>query len=108
MNGHNGYAVFFFPQALEVLGDAIRPYLQDSPAGPHVACEEVDTAGAFVEMTLRGKTPEGRDVALELMVPASMVLMVVSTQQEDAFGFRPHAPAVPTPPAPVPEGGEGH
>lgn len=101
MNGHAGYAVFFFPQALEALGGAIKPYLQDSPAGPHIACDEVDTAGGFVEMTLRGKTPEGRDVTLELMVPASMVLMIVSTQQDDVFGFRPHQAAPPaTPDAP--------
>ena len=97
MNGPAGYAVFFFPQALEALGGAIKPYLQDSPAGPHIACDEVDTAGGFVEMTLRGKTPEGRDVTLELMVPASMVLMIVSTQQDDAFGFRPHQVDAPAP-----------
>lgn len=88
MNGPAGYAVFFFPQALEALGGAIQPYLRDSPAGPHVPCDEVDTAGGFVEMTLRGKTPEGKDVTLELMVPASMVLMIVSTQQDGGFGFR--------------------
>lgn len=90
MNGHAGYAVFFFPQALEALGDAIKPYLQDGPTGPHVACDEVDTAGGFIEMTLRGKTPEGKDVALELMLPSSMVLMIVSSQQDGSFGFRPH------------------
>ena len=38
MNDTSGYAVFFFPQALEVLGDPIRPFLQEGPAGPHVAC----------------------------------------------------------------------
>lgn len=75
-----------------MLGDAIRPYLQDSPVGPHVACAEVDTAGAFVEMTLRGRTQEGRELTVELMVPSGMVLMIVSSQQEDTFGFRPHAP----------------
>ncbi|MCA0395191.1 MAG: hypothetical protein LCH70_13935 [Proteobacteria bacterium] len=99
MNGKGGYAVFFFPQALEVLGGAIKPYLQDSLTGPHVACDEVDTAGGFVEMTLHGRTPEGRDVKLELMVPSSMVLMIVSTQQDGSFGFRPHQPEVPATPA---------
>ena len=33
MNDKNGYAVFFFPQALEALGDAIKPYLQEGKAG---------------------------------------------------------------------------
>lgn len=95
MNGQSGYAVFFFPQALEALGEAIKPYLQESSAGPHVACEEVDTAGGFTELTLRGKTAEGRDVTVELMVPSSMVLMIVSSQQDGAFGFRPHPTAMP-------------
>ena len=32
MNASEGYAVFFFPQALEALGDAIKPYLREGPA----------------------------------------------------------------------------
>ena len=38
MNESDGYAVFFFPQALEALGEAIKPYLLDGPAGAHVLC----------------------------------------------------------------------
>lgn len=87
MNDSNGYAVFFFPQALEALGDPIRPFLQDGPAGPHVACTSIDTGGAFIEMMIEGRTPEGRALSLELMVPAGMVRMVVSTQSEGLFGF---------------------
>ena len=69
MNESNGYAVFFFPQALEALGDAIKPYLQDGPMGPHVICNEIDTGGALLEMTIQGVTSEGKTVMLELMVP---------------------------------------
>lgn len=87
MNDTNGYAVFFFPQALEVLGEPIRPFLQDGPAGPHVACTTIDTGGAFIEMTIDGRTPEGHEISLELMVPSGMVRMVVSTQSEAMFGF---------------------
>lgn len=87
MNDTNGYAVFFFPQALDALGEAIKPFLQDGPAGPHVACVTVDTGGAFIEMTLEGRTPEGAAVELDLMVPSGMVRMIVSTQNEAAFGF---------------------
>ncbi|MDH5834898.1 hypothetical protein [Luteimonas kalidii] len=90
MNGNSGYAVFFYPQALEALGEAIKPYLQEGEAGPHISCSEVDTAGAFVEMTMFGRTAEGQDVTLELMVPSSMVRMIVSSQQAGSFGFRPH------------------
>ena len=92
MNESNGYAVFFFPQALEALGDAIKPYLQDGPTGPHVLCNEIDTGGALLEMTIQGVATDGKPVMLELMVPGSMVRMVVSSQCEASFGFGPRLP----------------
>ena len=87
MNESAGYAVFFFPPALEALGEAIKPYLQDGPAGPHVSCREVDTAGAFIEMTLEARAADGRQVVLELMVPGNMVRMIVSAHSDEEFGF---------------------
>lgn len=92
MNGRNGYAVFFYPQALEALGEAIKPYLRDGPAGQHVPCDEIDTAGALIEMTLHGRSADGADVSLEVMVPGSMVRMIVSTQGDGSFGFGPRSP----------------
>ncbi len=83
----SGYAVFFFPPALEALGDAIKPYLQMGPAGPFVPCREVDTAGAFLEMILEGRAPDGRTVELELMVPGNMVRMIASARADVEFGF---------------------
>lgn len=107
MEDSNGYAVFFFPQAVEALGEAIKPYLQDGPAGEHVMCREIDTGGALVEMTLDGRTEDGRQVALELMVPTSMVRMIVSARADGTFGFGPRvrvvesvASALPTTAAP--------
>ncbi|QIL20090.1 hypothetical protein [Thermomonas sp. HDW16] len=104
MNDSAGYAVFFFPPALEALGDAIKPYLQDGPAGPHVPCREIDTAGAFIELTLEGRAPDGREVALELMVPGNMVRMIVSAHSDGEFGFYDRskpmaAPVLPASPA---------
>ncbi|MBN7138188.1 hypothetical protein A7A76_03665 [Lysobacter enzymogenes] len=89
MNETQGYAVFFFPQALEALGEAIRPYLLEGPAGPHVLCKEIDTGGAFTEMTLEGRTADGREMTLELMVPGNMLRMIVSAHGEGSFGFGP-------------------
>lgn len=102
MNETQGYAVFFFPQALEALGEAIRPYLLDGPAGPHVLCKEIDTGGAFTEMTLEGRTADGRDLTLELMVPGSMVRMIVSAHGEGSFGFGPRTARPPAKPAGAP------
>ena len=87
MNGKGGFAVFFYPQALEALGEAIKPYLQDGPLGAHIPCREVDTSGAFVELTVEGQTAQGQKVALDLMVPGSMVRMIVSAHGDNEFGF---------------------
>lgn len=87
MSEASGYAVFFFPQALEALGVAVHPYLADGPAGPYVPCREVDTGGPFVELTLEGKAPDGRTVEVELMVPGQMVRMIVSARSDSEFGF---------------------
>src|SRR6478735_9595418 len=123
MNDANGYAVFFFPQALEALGEAIKPYLQDGSVGPHVLCNEIDTSGSLIEMTMRATAGDGKPVALELMVPTSMVRMIVSSQSDGTFGFGPRGaiaaittalpPVGPTAspptaqPAALPEGGPG-
>ncbi len=88
MNDSSGYAVFFYPPALEALGEAIKPYLQEGPLGPHVACREIDTGGAFVEMTIEGQAADGRKVALALMVPGNMVRMIVSAHGDYGFGFQ--------------------
>ncbi|MGY0558316.1 MULTISPECIES: hypothetical protein [unclassified Lysobacter] len=94
MDDHNGYAVFFFPQALEALGEAIKPYLGEGKAGVHVVCREVDTGGSMIKMTLDGRTSAGELIELELMVPGSMVRMIASARSEEAFGFGPRV-AVP-------------
>ncbi|MBJ6982522.1 hypothetical protein [Luteimonas sp. MC1572] len=113
MKGRDGYAVFFFPQALEALGEAIKPYIQDNPVvGQHLSCDEIDTGGGLIEMTMKGRMPTGEDVTLEMMVPASMVRMVVSRQSGGLFGFGPRTYdeattvlpviAAPAPPAAAP------
>ena len=82
------YAVFFFPQALEVLGDAIKPYLTEGPHGVHIVCAEIDTGGVFCELTIQGQNTEGKKIELELMVPSSMIRLIVSLHGEDGvFGF---------------------
>lgn len=87
MNESEGYAVYFFPQALEALGEAIKPYLVEAAAGSHVLCSQIDTSGSLVEMTLHGNTQGGNDIEVELMVPSGMIRMIVSAHSNDAFGF---------------------
>ena len=92
-----GYVVYFFDQALEALGEPIKPYLQE---GNCVLCREVDTAGSLVEMTLDARTPDGTQVKVELMVPTQMVRMIVSAHGDEKFGFHPRIPIAPTSPLP--------
>lgn len=105
MNDAHGYVVFFFPQALEVLGEPFRHYLLGAPGAEHVLCREIDTGGAFISMMIDGQTKDGRPVQIQLMVPSSMVRMVVSAQGDEAFGFRPRAGiGIAAPPALPPVG----
>lgn len=89
MNEVKGYAVFFHDKALETLGEALKPYLRESPRGAHVQCEEIDTSGAFVEMLLKRANREGNWTEIELMIPAGAIRMIVSCQSDGTFGFGP-------------------
>jgi hypothetical protein len=87
MTDPKNYAVFLFPQAIDVLGDPIKPYLRDAPGGPHIVCTEIDASGALFEMTLAGKGPTGESLELELMLPTSMIRLVMSMHGEHEIGF---------------------
>lgn len=82
------YAVYFHPQAIEVLGEAIKPYLTESAEGRHVLCHEIDTSGPFCEMTLVKSDEKGKPVECEVMIPSAMIRLVISiTGAETDFGF---------------------
>ena len=81
------YAVFLYPQALEALGDPIKPYVRDAPLGPHIVCAEIDASGPFFGMTLAGQGVQGQPLSLEIMVPSSMVRLVMSMHGEHEIGF---------------------
>ena len=104
------YAVFLHAAAVAALGDPIKPYLSTGAYGPHVVCREIDSGGAFFEMTIEGRDNAGRLVVVELMIPSAMVQMVVSTHSDGLFGFHSNqvrddelvpgfSPAVPAQPA---------
>ncbi len=87
MTDQTMFAVFIHAAALEALGEPIKPYLSDGAHGPHVMCREIDSGGAFFEMTIEGTDADGHTVELELMIPSAMVRMVVSTHSDGLFGF---------------------
>ena len=82
------YAVYFHPQALDVLGDAILPYLSESAAGKYLSCREIDTGGSFCELELAGTNAEGKPLDVQLMIPTGMIRLVISTAGTEVdFGF---------------------
>ncbi len=81
------YAVFLFPQAMEALGDAIKPYLRDGAGGAHIVCSEVDASGPLFGMTLVGAGPNKERLELEIMLPVSMIKLVMSMHGEHDIGF---------------------
>lgn len=88
MSDQRTYAVYFHPQALDVLGTAIKPYLTESAEGSHVLCHEIDTSGSFCEMTLVKANEKGQPVECEVMIPSGMVRLVISiSRAETDFGF---------------------
>jgi hypothetical protein len=45
MSEDTQYAVYLHPGALEVLGEAVQPYLSEGPHGPHIVCKDFDAGG---------------------------------------------------------------
>lgn len=84
---NSGYAVFFFPAAIDALGAVVRPYLAQGNGEPHMLCREVDTGGAFIELTVDAQSADGKPQQVELMVPANMVRLIMSTHSDGTFGF---------------------
>jgi hypothetical protein len=82
------YLVYFHVQSLDVLGDAIKPYLTEAPEGKHLRCKEIDSGGGFFQCALAGADAAGKPLAVDLLVPGSMIRLVVSASgSEIEFGF---------------------
>ena len=88
MSDETKYAVYFHANALEALGEIIKPFLTQGPHGPHIVCTDFDTGGALAEMTVEQTTAEGKKINTEVMVPVGMIRMALSLGGDDgSFGF---------------------
>jgi hypothetical protein len=83
----SSYAVYLFPQALEALGEPIKPYVQSGPGGEHIVCAEIDVSGPLFGLVLNGRDAQGRASELEIMIPHAMIRLVMSIHSEHGFGF---------------------
>lgn len=87
MSNPTHYAVFLQPQAIEVLGEPIKPYLRDGAGGPRVVCSEIDASGPLFTMRLLGQGDKGENLELEIMLPVAMVKLVMSMRGEHEIGY---------------------
>jgi hypothetical protein len=84
------YAVYLHDNALEALGEAMKPYLTPGPHGAHIVCTELDTGGALCEMRVTTRNGDGVEQHTEVMIPVAMVKLVLSVGGvADGFGFQP-------------------
>jgi hypothetical protein len=82
------YAVYLHDNAVEALGEAMKPYLTQGPHGPHILCSDLDTGGTLCEMFVHTHTAEGVEQKTEVMLPVAMVRLVLSVGGvSDGFGF---------------------
>ena len=88
MSEQRTYKVYFHPQSLDVLGEALKPFLVESAEGQHLLCKEIDTTGAFCELTLAGSDSKGQPLDVEVIIPSGMIRLVISASVNDVdFGF---------------------
>ncbi len=88
MSEQRSYKVYFHPQSLDALGDALKPFLVESVEGQHLLCKEIDVTGAFCELTLTGSDSKGQPLDVEVIIPSGMVRLVISASVNDVdFGF---------------------
>lgn len=81
------YAVFLHPQAIESLGEPIKPYLRDAAGGPRIVCSKVDASGPLFTMRLLGQGDKGEKLELEIMLPVAAIKLVMSMRGEHEIGY---------------------
>lgn len=99
MNEPHRYAVYLVDKVAEVLGPVVQPFIKSDASGDHFLATEVDTGGAFCELTLAGQDADGKPTTIELMIPMGMIRMVISIVNDGKFGFDVRPPAVVPPKA---------
>lgn len=87
------YAVYLVDNAAEALGPVAQPFIQQDESGNHFIATEVDTGGAFCELTLQAQTESGTTVTVEIMIPMGMIRLIISMAHEGRMGFHARNPA---------------
>lgn len=80
----NNYAVLLFKEAIEVLGDALEPYLFSGPMGRHLYCKKLEHIGGFIEMTFTpGQVKHRIESDVNLQLPSQFVKFITYANDGD-------------------------
>jgi hypothetical protein len=81
------YSVLLFAEAIEVLGDAIKPFLRTGQFGDFIPCQAVETHGPLCTLVVDTRSEGATDLTVELQLPYPMIKLIVGTEAEGHAGF---------------------
>ncbi|MBK8725895.1 MAG: hypothetical protein IPL96_07510 [Holophagaceae bacterium] len=81
------YAVLLFKEALEALGEAIKPFLRSGQFGDFIPCQSVDTNGPLCTLVVDTRSEGSTDMTVELQIPYPMIKLIVGSEVEGHAGF---------------------
>lgn len=81
------YAVLLFKEALEALGEAIKPFLRTGQFGDFIPCNSVDTNGPLCTLVVDTRVDGPTEMTVELQIPYPMIKLIVGSETEGHAGF---------------------
>jgi hypothetical protein len=87
MPNKHTYAVLLFKEAIEALGEAIKPFLRSGQFGDFIPCQSVETHGPLCTLVIDTRSEGATDLTVELQIPYPMIKLIVGTESEGHAGF---------------------
>jgi hypothetical protein len=81
------YAVMLFKEALEVQGEALKPFLRAGQFGEFIPCVSVDTHGPLCILVVDTRMDGPTELTVELQIPYPMIRLIVGSETEGHAGF---------------------
>ncbi len=81
------YAVMLFKEAVEALGEAIKPFQRTGQFGDFIPCLSVDTNGPLCTLVVDNRSEGANELTVELQIPYPMIKLIVGSEVEGHAGF---------------------
>jgi hypothetical protein len=81
------YAVLLFKEAIDVQGDALKPFLRSGQFGEFIPCISVDTNGPLCTLVVDTRVDGPTEMTVELQIPYPMIRLIVGSEVEGHAGF---------------------